>query len=107
MLPTGQSLSARPTHAFILIGFLGFQLLDSVTTHIGLALQHPELNRIMGPVMSVRGELVAYAVKGLAVAVLLAILMLLQRRRPGIWHAYHVAAWLTAFGVVANVTQLL
>jgi hypothetical protein len=106
-LPTGTSLAPRLTQAFILTGFLGFQALDSLTTHLGLALQHPELNRIMAPVISMRGELAAYAVKGLAVAVLLAILMLMQRRKPSVWHAYHVAAWLTAAGVVANVSQLL
>jgi hypothetical protein len=57
--------------------------------------------------MSTQGELAAYAVKGTAVAVLLGILMLMYRRRPLVWHAYHVAAWITALGVVANLVQLL
>jgi len=39
--------------------------------------------------------------------VLLAILMLLYRRKPRVWHAYEVAAWLTAAAVVSNVVQLL
>ena len=89
------------------MGFLGFQALDSVTTHIGLALQHVELNRLMAPLISTEGELTAYAVKGTAVAGLLAILMLLDRRKPWVWHAYRVGAWLCAAAVIANVVQLL
>ena len=91
----------------ILTAFVGFQALDSLTTHLGLALQHQELNRIMAPLIATQGELAAYAVKGTAVAVLLAILMLMYRQKPLVWHAYHVAAWLTALGVIANLVQLL
>jgi len=61
----------------------------------------------MAPVIATQGELVAYAIKGTAVAVLLAILMLLYRQKPRVWHAYQVAAWLTAVAVVSNVLQLL
>lgn len=102
-LPVGSSRR----QATILIAFLGFQGLDALTTHIGLQGQHQELNRIMGPVIALHGELAGYAVKGIAVAVLLAILMLLQHRKPHVWHAYHVAAWLSATAVLANVVQLL
>jgi uncharacterized protein DUF5658 len=107
MLPGGASLSSRLSRGFILAGFVGFQALDLLTTHIGLAQNHVELNRIMAPVMALQGELVAYAVKGTAVAVLLAILMLSHRGKPRVWHAYHVAAWLSAFAVAANLSQLL
>lgn len=100
-------LSSRLNQAMILTAFVGFQVLDSLTTHLGLALQHQELNRIMAPLMATQGELAAYAVKGTAVAVLLAILMLMYRRKPLVWHAYHVAAWITALGVIANLVQLL
>jgi Domain of unknown function (DUF5658) len=93
--------------ATILTAFVGFQLLDGLTTHLGLQLQHQELNRVMGPVMALHGELAAYAVKGIAVAMLLAILMLLQDRKPRVWHAYHVAAWVSAVAVMANLVQLL
>ena len=101
------SLNSRLNQALILAGFVGFQVMDSLTTHIGLALQHAELNHVMAPVIATQGELVAYAIKGTAVAVLLAILMLLYRRKPRVWHAYQVAAWLTAVAVVSNVLQLL
>ena len=100
-------LYSRLNQAMILTAFVGFQVLDSLTTHLGLALQHQELNRIMAPLMATQGELAAYAVKGTAVAVLLAILMLMYRRKPLVWHAYHVAAWITALGVIANIVQLL
>ena len=105
MLPN--SLNSRLNQALILAGFVGFQVMDSLTTHIGLALQHAELNHVMAPVIATQGELVAYAIKGIAVAVLLAILMLLYRQKPRVWHAYQVAAWLTAVAVVSNVLQLL
>jgi len=100
-------LNSRLTQGMILTAFVGFQVLDSLTTHLGLALQHEELNRIMAPLMATQGELSAYAVKGTAVAVLLAILMMMYRRKPLVWHAYHVAAWITALGVIANLAQLL
>jgi len=101
------SARSRLDQALILTGFLGFQVLDSLTTHLGLALRHPELNRLMAPLISTHGELAAYAVKGTAVAVLLAILMLLYRQKPWVWHAYQVGAWLSAAAVIANVVQLL
>jgi uncharacterized protein DUF5658 len=101
------NLSSRLNQALILTGFLGFQVLDSLTTHLGLALRHPELNRLMAPLIATHGELAAYAVKGSAVAILLAILMLLYRRKPWVWHAYRVGAWLSAAAVIANVVQLL
>lgn len=100
-------LSSRLTQALILTAFVGFQVLDSLTTHLGLAAQHLELNRIMAPIIATEGELVAYAVKGTALAIMLGILMLLSRRMPRVWRAYQVAAWLTALAVVANLLQLI
>ncbi|TMF95810.1 MAG: hypothetical protein E6I10_09270 [Chloroflexi bacterium] len=100
-------LNSRLSQALILGGLIGFQALDSLTTHLGLALEHQELNRLMAPIMATRGELVAYAVKGTALAVLLAVLMLMHRRQPRVWQAYLVAGWLSAAAVVANVVQLL
>jgi hypothetical protein len=97
----------RPTQASILATFVGFQGLDALTTHVGLGLRHRELNWVMAPVMTLHGELAAYAVKGIAVAVLLAVLMLLQHRKPLVWHAYRVAAGLSAVAVLANTLQLL
>ena len=107
------SMSPRPSRdvqlsqAIILGGLIGFQALDSLTTHLGLSLEHVELNHLMAPIIATRGELVAYAVKGTALAVLLAILMLMHRRKPRVWQAYLVAGWLSAAAVVANVVQLM
>jgi hypothetical protein len=107
-------LSARPglqgpspaTRAFVLWSFLGFQAMDALTTHVGLQLHHQELNRLMAPLMALHGELAAYAVKGVAIAILLAVLMLLKSR-PYVWRAFRIAAWVGAIAVVANVTQLI
>lgn len=101
------ALNSQRSQALILGGFVGFQALDSLTTHLGLAMQHQELNGLMAPLIANRGELVAFAVKGTAVAILLAILMMMQRRNPRVWQAYLVAGWLSAAGVVVNVLQLL
>lgn len=98
---------SRLSQLLTLASFIGFQLLDALTTHVGLATHHPELNRMMAPVIAGDGELVAYAIKGTAVAVLLALLMLGSRRMPRIWHVYQVAAMLTAFAVAANLLQLM
>jgi len=106
----GPRLSAVPNarrQALILGGLIGFQALDLLTTHLGLAMRHQELNRLMAPVIAGRGELVAYAVKGIALAMLLAILMLMHRRKPRVWQAYLVGALVSAFAVLANLLQLL
>ena len=107
LVPARPSVNSQLSQALILGGLIGFQALDSLTTHLGLALQHEELNRLMAPIMATRGELVAYAIKGTALAVLLAVLMLMHRRTPRVWQAYLVAGWLSAAAVVANVVQLL
>jgi Domain of unknown function (DUF5658) len=101
------TLNAQLSQALILGGLIGFQALDSLTTHLGLALEHQELNHLMAPIMATRGELVAYALKGTTLAVLLAILMLMHRRKPRVWQAYLVAGWLSAAAVIANVVQLM
>ena len=46
-MPARPSLSAQLSQALILGGLIGFQALDSLTTHLGLALHHEELNRLM------------------------------------------------------------
>src|SRR5439155_16879971 len=51
-MPARPSLSAQVSQALILGGLIGFQALDSLTTHLGLALQHEELNRLMAPIMA-------------------------------------------------------
>jgi len=101
------SRDAQLSQAIILGALIGFQVLDSLTTHLGLALEHVELNHLMAPVIATQGEMVAYALKGTALAVLLAILMLMHRRKPRVWQAYLVAGWLSAAAVVANVVQLM
>jgi hypothetical protein len=98
---------SRLGQALILISFIGFQVMDSLTTHIGLALQHPELNQMMAPLIGMHGELAAYAVKGSAVIVLLGILMVMYRQKPRVWYVYQLAACLSAVAVVSNVLQLL
>lgn len=103
----GQLAPSRRIQAIIVIAFLAFQALDVVTTHVGFGLNHPELNQVMARVIGNHGELAAYAVKGVAIAVLLAMLMVLQYRRPRVWYAFTLAACLTALGVAANVYQLL
>lgn len=101
------SRDVQLSQALILGGLIGFQVLDSLTTHLGLALEHVELNHLMAPIIATQGELVAYALKGTALAVLLAILMLMHRRKPRVWQAYLLAGWLSAAAVVANVVQLM
>jgi hypothetical protein len=101
------ALDAQRSQAIILGSFVGFQALDFFTTHLGLALQHQELNQFMAPIIDTQGELTAYAVKGTAIAVLLAILMLTYRRKPRVWQVYLIAGWLSAVAVIANVVQLL
>jgi hypothetical protein len=106
-MPATALLESRLSQGLTLGGFVGFQLMDALTTHLGLAAQHPELNLVMAPIIATHGELAAYAVKGTAIAVLLALLMLASRRAPRVWYVYQVAAGLSAIAVVANLLQLL
>jgi hypothetical protein len=103
----GSVTPSRRTQAIIVVAFLAFQVLDVITTHVGFGQNHPELNQVMAQVVGTHGELAAYAIKGAAIAVLLGILMILQYRRPHVWHAFTLAAGLTALGVASNVYQLM
>jgi hypothetical protein len=93
--------------ALILIGFCTAQLLDITTTHIGLSRGREELNGVAAWIIGHQGELAVYAIKLGLVAGLLGFLFLFGRRRPGIWNAYLVAAWITTFAVLNNLYRIL
>jgi hypothetical protein len=101
-----KEVSARK-RALILIGFCTAQLLDVLTTHIGLAEGRQELNGAAAWIINHDGELAVYAMKLTLVAVLLGFLLIFGRRRSGIWNAYLVAAWITTFAVLNNVYRIL
>src|SRR5439155_20238034 len=69
LVPARPSVNSQLSQALILGGLIVFQALDSLTTHLVLATAHEALNRLMAPIIASRGELVAYAVKGTALAV--------------------------------------
>ncbi len=93
--------------ALILIGFCTAQLLDVTTTHIGLSQGNQELNGAAAWIIAHDGEFAVYAVKLGLVAALVIFLLLFGKRRPGIWNAYLIAAWITAFAVMNNVYRIL
>lgn len=93
--------------ALILIGFCTAQLLDIMTTHIGLAEGRQELNGAAAWIINHNGELAVYAMKLGLVAALVGFLLMFGRRRSGIWNAYLVAAWITTFAVLNNLYRIL
>jgi len=93
--------------AFILTGFCSAQLLDVTTTHIGLAQGRQELNGVAAWIINNEGELAVYAIKLGLVAALVAFLLMFGRRRPVIWNAYLIAAWITTFAVINNLYRIL
>jgi Domain of unknown function (DUF5658) len=93
--------------ALILTGFCGAQLLDVTTTHIGLAQGRQELNGVAAWIIADQGELTVYAIKLGLVAALVAFLLMFGRRRPAIWNAYLIAAWITTFAVLNNLYRIL
>jgi hypothetical protein len=93
--------------ALILIGFCTAQLLDITTTHIGLHQGRQELNGVAAWLISHHGELTVYGIKLLLVCGLLAFLFVFGRRRPSIWNAYLIAAWITTLAVINNVYRIL
>lgn len=103
----GELTPSRGAQALIVLAFVAFQVLDVITTHVGFTFSHAELNQVMARIVGSQGELAAYAVKGAAVAVLLGMLMMLRYRRPRVWQAFLLAAWVTAAGVAVNLYQLM
>jgi hypothetical protein len=93
--------------ALILIGFCLAQLLDITTTHIGLSQGRQELNGAAAWIIGHDGELAVYLIKLGLVAALVTFLLIFGRRRTGIWNAYLIAAWITAFAVINNVYRIL
>jgi hypothetical protein len=93
--------------AVILTGFCTAQLLDITTTHIGLSQGRQELNGVAAWIIAHNGEVAVYAIKLALVAGLVAFLLIFGRRRPGIWNAYLIAAWITTFAVVNNLYRIL
>jgi hypothetical protein len=93
--------------AFILGGFCLAQVLDVATTHVGLHAGRQELNGIAAWIIAHDGELAVYLLKLSLVGVLVAFLLLVGRRRPGLWNAYLVAAWITAIAVMNNLYRIL
>lgn len=93
--------------AFILSGFCLAQALDVATTHIGLHEGRRELNGIAAWIITHDGEVAVYLAKFGMVAVLVTFLLVVGRRRPGLWNAYLVAAWITAIAVMNNLYRIL
>lgn len=93
--------------SIILAVFCTAQVLDVVTTHIGLSAGRQELNGIAAWIIANHGELTVYAVKLAIMGVLLGFLLVAGRRRPAIWNAYLVAAWITTAAVVNNLYRIL
>lgn len=93
--------------ALILLGFGTAQVLDVVTTHIGLSEGRQELNGIAAWLIAHNGELTVYTAKFSVVTILLAFLLLVGRRRPSLWNAYLIAAWITTLAVVNNLYRIL
>src|SRR5207245_3756454 len=93
--------------AIILGGFCTAQLLDVTTTHIGLSQGRQELNGAAAWIITHDGELVVYLLKLSLVAGLIGMLLLVGRRRPVLWNAYLIAAWVTTFAVINNIYRIL
>ncbi len=98
---------AMGKRALILVGFCTAQVLDVVTTHIGLSEGRRELNGVAAWLISNHGELTVYALKFSIVGLLLAFLLSIGRRRNKIWNAYLIAAWITTVAVVNNLYRIL
>jgi hypothetical protein len=91
----------------ILVAFCTAQVLDIVTTHIGLSQGRQEMNGVAAWIIAHDGELAVYAIKLSLVGGLVGLLLLVGRRRAGIWNAYLVAAWITTFAVINNLYRIL
>jgi Domain of unknown function (DUF5658) len=105
---SGERRGPTPRKKAIVLGTFGTaQLLDVVTTHIGLSQGRQELNGAAAWIIGHDGELAVYVLKLSLVGALIALLLLAGRRRPVLWNAYLVAAWVTTFAVINNVYRIL
>ena len=87
--------------------FLVVNLMDAITTHIGLSLPgFREGNGIGAWVLHTAGEPGLYAFKTLTVVVVLATVVALAQRLPGIRKAIYFAAGLVTFVVLFNILAI-
>lgn len=93
--------------SLILTAFCTAQVLDVVTTHIGLSAGRQELNGIAAWIIANSGEPAVYGLKLGIMGLLLGFLFVAGRRRPAIWNAYLIAAWITTAAVVNNIFRIL
>ncbi len=91
----------------ILAAFCTAQVLDVLTTHIGLREGRRELNGVAAWLIAHQGELTVYALKLGVMGILVAFLVTVGRRRPTVWNAYLIAAWITTFAVINNLYRIL
>jgi hypothetical protein len=93
--------------AIVLGAFGTAQLMDMVTTHIGLSQGRQELNGAAAWIIGHDGEMAVYLLKAALVAGLIGLLLLAGRCRPVLWNAYLIAAWVTTFAVINNIYRIL
>lgn len=80
---------------------------DVLSTHLALRVGLAEINLVPASVMALHGETVMYGLKLTAVATVILLICLLERRYPKLWHAVHVTNGMMAAVVLSNSVQVL
>ena len=94
------------TRFYIVYLWLTFNLLDLITTHVGLQGGKGELNPIYRRLMTQFGLLPALGVKMALVLITIAFIALLARRWGKAWHCLRTANVAACMAVLSNLVML-
>jgi len=109
---TGKETKARvanlttKTRLYTLYLWLTFNLLDLITTHVGLQGGNGELNPIYRRLMAQLGLLPALGVKMALVLITIAFTMLLAPRWGKAWHCLRTTNVVVCIGVLWNLVMI-
>jgi len=96
----------RKTRFYIAYLWLTFNLLDLITTHVGLQSGNGKLNPIYRRLMAQLGLLPALGVKMALVLVTILLIALLARPGGKAWHCLRAANVLVCMGVLWNLVMV-
>lgn len=91
----------------VLLAFVGFNLLDAVSTFTALQQGFQEGNVLPAMIISAGGEGGIYLLKATMVWLVVAIMLKLTAYWPKLWYALHVGTAVTALAVIWNLRVML
>ncbi len=109
MIPRGKQVEVTNSMGIrqvALLDFVGWNLMDLLTTDRGLSAGIPEANPVPAMLLGNGGEAMMYAAKVVVSLLLVAAVLLLPRFRR-LWYAVDAASVVLAVAVISNITHIM